>query len=416
MNVKRQICLYIAFVILLLPNVTFAAWWNPLSWSIWDTWFGEDGSEIVDATVDLDTSNHGTEQNDLTTKLDFSAFETYQATDSDDTGNTKHPSDYDQAYVKSQSSGHENSDGDNRNGGFFTGTLGGVAQTPAQEQPQTSTTQTQTQPTIQTQNTESYAHLTDEQRAIKMATDVAYPDSPLHVTVRQEIDANWIEILKYYKGGRGKDSVDAMFQDLMEAYIAWKTPPSLRTESKSALATFTECMEKVTRISEQRQKERQRCMDNNAGDSIAQYSCPTVNTSSLYSACGVKPSTSTNNTNPSGSITSDQHLNTDTLSKSSNSQLTIYGQANTYTKIGNTWYGDDGSSFTQIGSSIYAGDGTSYNQIGNTVYGSDSSSYMKIGNTTYRNDGTSYTKIGNTTYASDGTAATQVGNTTYITQ
>ncbi|HHK6005423.1 TPA: hypothetical protein ACQWGN_001451 [Neisseria subflava] len=56
---------------------------------------------------------------------------------------------------------------------------------------------------------------------------------------------------------------------------------------------------------------------------------------------------------------------------------------------------------------------TTYTQIGNTTYGNDGSSYTRIGNTTYGNDGSSYTTIGNTTYGSDGSSCTQIGSQIY---
>ncbi|WP_428052810.1 hypothetical protein, partial [Candidatus Avelusimicrobium stercoris] len=101
------------------------------------------------------------------------------------------------------------------------------------------------------------------------------------------------------------------------------------------------------------------------------------------------------------------------------SSLTLFLSINsfawneTYTTIGNTIYGADGSTYTRIGNTTYNSDGISYTQIGNTTYGSDGTSYTRIGNTTYSSDGTSYTKIGNTTYGSDGSTYTKIGNTTY---
>lgn len=40
--------------------------------------------------------------------------------------------------------------------------------------------------------------------------------------------------------------------------------------------------------------------------------------------------------------------------------------------------------------------------------------YSTVGNTTYGSDGTTYSHVGNTTYGSDGSTANTVGNTTYI--
>ncbi len=63
---------------------------------------------------------------------------------------------------------------------------------------------------------------------------------------------------------------------------------------------------------------------------------------------------------------------------------------------------------------IYGSKGTvSYTEIGNTVFGSDGSSYTKIGGTVFGNDGTSYTNIGGTTFGSDGSSCTEIGSTTF---
>lgn len=94
-------------------------------------------------------------------------------------------------------------------------------------------------------------------------------------------------------------------------------------------------------------------------------------------------------------------------------EIKVYGQANSYNKIGNTTFGSDGSTYTQIGNTVFSNDGTSYNRIGNTTFGSDGSSYQKIGNTTFSNDGTSYSQIGNTTFGSDGSTYQKIGNTTF---
>lgn len=94
-------------------------------------------------------------------------------------------------------------------------------------------------------------------------------------------------------------------------------------------------------------------------------------------------------------------------------RINIIGGADSYTRYGNTLYGNDGSSYTQYGNTVYGNDGSSYTQYGNTIYGNDGSSWTKYGNTTYGNDGTSYTQYGNTTYGNDGSSFTQYGNTIY---
>jgi hypothetical protein len=41
--------------------------------------------------------------------------------------------------------------------------------------------------------------------------------------------------------------------------------------------------------------------------------------------------------------------------------------------------------------------------------------YTQVGDTTYGSNGSTYTQVGNTTYGSDGSIANRVGNTTYET-
>lgn len=71
-------------------------------------------------------------------------------------------------------------------------------------------------------------------------------------------------------------------------------------------------------------------------------------------------------------------------------------------------------SYSTIGNTIYGSDGSTASTIGNTTYRSDGTTSTLIGNTTYRSDGTTSTAIGNTTYGSDGTTASTIGNTIYI--
>lgn len=94
-------------------------------------------------------------------------------------------------------------------------------------------------------------------------------------------------------------------------------------------------------------------------------------------------------------------------------KITILGQSDSYTKIGNTLYDSEGDSYTKIGNTTYGNNGSNYTQIGNTLYDNDGESYQNIGNTIYGSNGTTYSQIGNTTYGNDGSSATQIGNTIY---
>lgn len=85
----------------------------------------------------------------------------------------------------------------------------------------------------------------------------------------------------------------------------------------------------------------------------------------------------------------------------------------TVRRIGNTFYGSDGSTVRQIGNTLYGSDGSTARQIGNTTYGSDGSTVRQIGNTLYGSDGSTTRQIGNTFYHSDGTTSRAIGNTLY---
>lgn len=72
------------------------------------------------------------------------------------------------------------------------------------------------------------------------------------------------------------------------------------------------------------------------------------------------------------------------------------------------------TSYSTIGNTTYGSNGSTATTIGNTTYRSNGVTSTSIGNTTYHSNGTSSTTVGNTTYGTNGTTATTVGNTTYI--
>ena len=88
----------------------------------------------------------------------------------------------------------------------------------------------------------------------------------------------------------------------------------------------------------------------------------------------------------------------------------------TYTRIGNTIFGSDGSSHTITGNTIFNSDGSTIMNSGNTSFRSDGSSLMRTGNTTFDSNGTSYIQSGNTTFGSDRTTRIQSGNTDFGNQ
>lgn len=122
--------------------------------------------------------------------------------------------------------------------------------------------------------------------------------------------------------------------------------------------------------------------------------------------------------NSSGWSTPDYTNNTPTSNRSSanynNDPLNIIGGANSYTRAGNTTYGNDGSWYTRVGNNVFSNDGTTYTQTpGGNVFGSDGSSYTPAGNTIYRNDGVSCTTTYGTYFCTDGTSGVTNGNNTF---
>lgn len=75
---------------------------------------------------------------------------------------------------------------------------------------------------------------------------------------------------------------------------------------------------------------------------------------------------------------------------------TVITGPGTYTSVGNTTFGPDGTQ-TTVGSTTLTSDGT----------------YTSVGNTTFGPNGTTSTTVGNTAFGSDGTTSTTVGNTTF---
>ena len=77
----------------------------------------------------------------------------------------------------------------------------------------------------------------------------------------------------------------------------------------------------------------------------------------------------------------------------------------TYTKQGNTTYGDDGSQATQSGNSFYDDKGVRHERTGNTTYGDDGSKAETIGDQTFIENANGDTarceKIGDKTFCDD---------------
>jgi hypothetical protein len=90
-----------------------------------------------------------------------------------------------------------------------------------------------------------------------------------------------------------------------------------------------------------------------------------------------------------------------------------------YSQIGGSTYGSDGTSCNSIGSSTYCsgpGGSTSYTQIGGSLFGSDGTSCSSIGSSAYCSGpggSTSYTQIGGSLFGSDGSSCSSIGSSTY---
>lgn len=81
---------------------------------------------------------------------------------------------------------------------------------------------------------------TNEQIAVKMATDIEYANSPLDKTVRQEIKSNWDSIMKYYTGEKGGNTVENMYNDILDAYNKWKNWQQYELEMAKCNAELNE--------------------------------------------------------------------------------------------------------------------------------------------------------------------------------
>lgn len=80
----------------------------------------------------------------------------------------------------------------------------------------------------------------------------------------------------------------------------------------------------------------------------------------------------------------------------------LFGYDST-TKIGDTYFHNDGTSSTTIGNSTFHSNGTSSTTIGSSTFNSNGSSSTRIGNSTFNSNGSSsndnqFNQVGNTMY------------------
>jgi hypothetical protein len=181
---------FLILFILLIPQVTFAAWYNPLSWSWIKSMFSRE--ILQEKSVDIDRL----EQTDLNNL----ASSTPQAVE-EKIASPSQPIEIDKADICQ--------------------TLWSSFNTP-------------------------------EQTAIQMATDPNCVGANSHVSVRQEINNNWDAIMKHNTGKRGRGTIDAIYQDIMDAYIDWKfsqiTPPVTQIVPKSGLSDLAFCLGEANKI------------------------------------------------------------------------------------------------------------------------------------------------------------------------
>ncbi|MDO8482903.1 MAG: hypothetical protein Q7S86_03740 [bacterium] len=170
---KKQFFTSLVLAVVFIPQISFAAWWNPM------TWFKKPVTSSVTKVVQVATTTPATKTSGVTT--------------TSKTEKTKK--------IPSQ---------------------------PANPQ----SVKVQMKPPVAVVD----ETLTKEQIAIKMATDVEYANSPLDKATRQEIDKNWESIKKYYTGKRGKNTTEGVYQDILDAYYKWKgnTSPDTNLSSLSA--------------------------------------------------------------------------------------------------------------------------------------------------------------------------------------
>ncbi len=97
----------------------------------------------------------------------------------------------------------------------------------------------------------------------------------------------------------------------------------------------------------------------------------------------------------------------------------------TFTTIGNTTFGSDGSTATTIGGTTFVSGASPviYQALGSTLPAKNattSSTVQKIGNITFVTDSngtaTTFQKIGNITFGSDGSTVQKIGSTYFLTE
>lgn len=83
------------------------------------------------------------------------------------------------------------------------------------------------------------------------------------------------------------------------------------------------------------------------------------------------------------------------------------------TRIGDSYFFEDGTTATRIGDSTFYSDGTTATRVGDTTFFSDSTMATRVGDHTFYSDGTTATRIGDHTFLSNGTTCTTIGESTF---
>lgn len=98
----------------------------------------------------------------------------------------------------------------------------------------------------------------NERLAIKRATTVSPDDSKSLALIKREIDENWDEIKTYYVGKSGKNTVDDIYEDILDGHATWRrrNPKKESDKSNEKVAELSRERGVGARTPEQRRKKQ----------------------------------------------------------------------------------------------------------------------------------------------------------------
>lgn len=76
----------------------------------------------------------------------------------------------------------------------------------------------------------------NEKDAIKRVETILESDDDVTKALKTEINDNWDEIKSFYTGKSGKDDVDSVYEDILDAHAAWKRRNGGKTKDGKAAA------------------------------------------------------------------------------------------------------------------------------------------------------------------------------------